>query len=138
LSAASAPQFNLSSEENLINLSGPCVALSAFDSMDNEKRIDTESLQREVVVEILRYLVAHPKAKDTISGIEKWWLSKNVSLEGRSKLHESLELLVLKGWLVSRGSPQSETIYSLNEKKVREIEEFIEEGSHKDEHDEDT
>ena len=94
--------------------------------MNNEITSDTDSLQREFVVEILRYLVAHPKAKDTINGIGKWWLSRTVSLEGRNKLSEALELLVSRGWLISRVSPQSETIYSLNENSVDEINKFIE------------
>ena len=94
--------------------------------MDNEKRTDTGSLSREFVPEILRYLVAHPKAKDTIRGIEQWWLSKSVSLEAKRKLEESLDLLVSNGWLIERCSPQSETIYSLNESKLDEIKQFLE------------
>ena len=89
--------------------------------MDNETSSDIDRLLRE----ILRYLVAHPKAKDTINGIAKWWLAKSVSLEGRSQLEQGLELLVAKGWLLSRYSPQAETIYSLNEKHLTEIEEFL-------------
>lgn len=90
--------------------------------MDNEKSIDIDSLVRE----ILRYLVAHPRAKDTISGIEKWWLAKSVSLESRSQLEQGLELLVSKDWLVRRCSPRSETIYSLNENSLTEIQKFLE------------
>jgi len=90
--------------------------------MDNETSSDIDRLLRE----ILRYLVAHPKAKDTIRGIEQWWLSKSVSLEAKRKLEESLDLLVSKDWLIERCSPQSETIYSLNESKLSEIKQFLE------------
>jgi hypothetical protein len=90
--------------------------------MDNEKSIDSDSLVRE----ILRYLVANPRAKDTISGIEKWWLAQSVSLESRSQLEQGLESLVSKDWLVRRCSPQSETIYSLNENALTEIQKFLE------------
>ena len=90
--------------------------------MDNEKSIDSDSLVRE----ILRYLVANPRAKDTISGIEKWWLAQSVSLESRSQLEQGLESLVSKDWLVGRCSPQSETIYSLNENALTEIQKFLE------------
>ena len=82
----------------------------------------------EFVLEILRYVVAHPTAKDTIQGIEKWWLSKSTSRETRSKMEQHLSLLVAKGWLIARGSPQSETIYSLNEKGLDEINEFLAKG----------
>lgn len=81
----------------------------------------------EFIVDILRYVVAHPGAKDTISGIEKWWLSKSISREGKRKIEASLDLLVSKGWLIGRCSPQAETIYSLNENGLTEINEFLNE-----------
>lgn len=89
---------------------------------------DPEELPRdEFVVEILRYVVTHPGAKDTISGIEKWWLSKSISREGKRKIEDSLNLLVSRGWLIGRCSPQAETIYSLNENGLPEIKEFLNE-----------
>jgi hypothetical protein len=88
--------------------------------------IDSVDLPRdEFVVEILRYVLSHPGAKDTISGIEKWWLSKSISREGKQKIVDSLNLLVSKGWLIGRCSPQAETIYSLNENGLSEIKEFL-------------
>lgn len=99
------------------------------DSMCNAKRSETEDpLRDEFVLEILRYVVAHPTAKDTIRGIEKWWLSRSISREGRQKMEQHLNLLVSKGWLVARCSPQSEAIYSLNEKCLREIHDFLAKG----------
>ncbi len=97
--------------------------------MRNGESTNQESLPRdEVVLGILYYLIAHPRAKDTISGIEKWWLSKSISPEGKRRIEESLKLLVSKGWLVARSSPQAETIYSLNEKSLLEITEFLSGG----------
>ena len=96
--------------------------------MDDDESNDTEKLS-EFVVDILRYVVAHPAAKDTVSGIEKWWLSPRLRREGKRKIGESLELLVSKGWLIERCSPQSETIYSLNEKGLSEINDFLKEGN---------
>ena len=82
----------------------------------------------EFVLQILRYFVAHPTAKDTVRGIEKWWLSKSLSSEARIKMEQHLNLLVAKGWLIGRGSPQSETIYSVNENNLAEINEFLTKG----------
>lgn len=82
----------------------------------------------ELVLQILRYLVANPTAKDTVRGIEKWWLSKSLSSEARTKMEQHLNLLVAKGWLIGRGSPQSETIYSLNANRLAEINEFLAKG----------
>lgn len=93
------------------------------------RALDPEELQRDdLLVEILRYVVAHPKAKDTISGIEKWWLSQSLSGEGRKKIEALLNSLVVTGWFIARCSPQAETIYSLNENKLHEIQEFLSKG----------
>ena len=92
----------------------------------NGKGVDAEEMPREeFIVEILRYVVAHPNAKDTSEGIEKWWLSQSTSRGGKRRIEESLELLVSKGWLIGRCSPQAETIYSLNEKSLPEIKRFL-------------
>jgi hypothetical protein len=98
--------------------------------MCNEKGIDSEELPRdELIVKVLRYLVTHPMAKDTINGIQKCWLSKSTSGEGKRKLEETCDLLVTKGWLIARRSPQSETIYSLNENGLSEINAFLNDES---------
>lgn len=79
----------------------------------------------ELIVEILRYLVLHPSAKDTVKGIEKWWLSGSASRGGKLPTEERLNSLVTKGWLIARSSPQSEIIYSLNEDRLAEIVTFL-------------
>jgi hypothetical protein len=95
--------------------------------MWNVKSIDSEEVPRnEVIIDILRYLVTHPSAKDTINGIEKWWLSKNIGREGKRQIADSLNLLVAKGWLIARRSLQSETVYSLNESCLSEIMAYLE------------
>lgn len=83
----------------------------------------------ELIVGILRYLLAHPRAKDTIDGIEKWWLPKDTSREKKRRLEETLNWLAAKGWLVARSSPQSENIYYLNENSLKEIRAFLEQDS---------
>lgn len=93
--------------------------------MENEPRIDRAQSQRHILLGILRYMVAHPKAKDTISGIEKWWLSQSVNPEGSRNLQTNLDWLVAKGWLNSRYSRESGTIYSLNQDRLPEIQEFL-------------
>ena len=49
----------------------------------------------EFVLQILRYVVAHPTAKDTVRGIEKWWLSKSLSREARKKIECIYEVGIL-------------------------------------------
>ena len=95
--------------------------------MRNGTSIDPDEMLRdEFVVEILRYVVGHPGAKDTSRGIEKWWLSPGTLREGRRNIEERLALLVSKGWLIGRCSPRAETIYSLNESCLPEIKSFLE------------
>lgn len=43
-------------------------------SFDERGEATQPIVSREFVFEILRYQVGHPKAKDTIDGVEKWWL----------------------------------------------------------------
>ncbi len=91
--------------------------------------IDPDEMQRDAfIVEILRYVVGHPGAKDTSRGIEKWWLSPGTLREGRWNIEERLDLLVSKGWLIGRCSSRAETIYSLNESRLPEISEFLKEA----------
>ncbi len=127
MTAVAMPQCPQAAHQNSPQLSyfslGPRVALSLSASMDNEKTTDTESSSRELVVEILRYLVAHPKAKDTLHGILNWWLS---GLGAKaSSVEDSLEFLVAQGWLLVRSSPQSGRIYSLNEVAIDQIKAFL-------------
>jgi len=88
-----------------------------------------EMARDELIVELLRYLVAHPRAKDMIDGIEKWWLPKGIKQEGKRRIEEAVNLLAAKGWLNARSSPQSETIYSLNENSLEEINAFLRKDS---------
>ena len=88
-----------------------------------------ETARDDLITELLRYVVAHPNAKDTLDGIEKWWLPQSTKREGKRRLEEALNLLAAKGWLNARSSPQSETIYSLNENSLEEINAFLEQNS---------
>ena len=88
------------------------------------ERFNSDDLPRDdLIVQILRYVVRHPTAKDTTKGIEKWWLSG--ASRGGTSTEETLKLLVNKGWLIARYSPQSETFYSLNENHLTEIKAFL-------------
>ena len=95
--------------------------------MWNVKSIDSEDIPpSDVIKDILRYLITHPSAKDTVNGIEKWWLPQNIGREGKRQIIESLNLLVGRGWLLARRSLQSGTVYSLNESALVEIKEYLE------------
>ena len=117
--------------KNIIHVLGITLATEQSRSNGSWEKAMTqnETTRDELIAEILRYVVAHPDAKDTIDGIEKWWLSKSTKREGKRKTEEALNFLAVKGWLNARSSPQSETIYSLNENSAEEIDAFLKDTS---------
>jgi hypothetical protein len=119
------------SNKNIIHVLGITLATEQSRSNGSWEKAMTqnETTRDELIAEILRYVVAHPDAKDTIDGIEKWWLSKSTKREGKRKTEEALNFLAVKGWLNARSSPQSETIYSLNENSAEEIDAFLKDTS---------
>jgi hypothetical protein len=42
---------------------------------ENPQGLDLTDLVRRAEADIVRYLLAHEAARDTVEGIEKWWLS---------------------------------------------------------------
>jgi hypothetical protein len=80
-----------------------------------------EKLERE----ILAYYAAHPDAKDTPSGILKWWFPANPSRWRIEEVATALESMTARGWLTSRRMRQAEQIYSLNKEKLGEIRIFL-------------
>ena len=80
-----------------------------------------EKLNRQ----ILRYLVEHPDAKDTVDGVIKWWLSEDLAGRGRKTVQEGLDMLVSKGWLTRRDVTSSEKIYGVMKDRLGEIKKFL-------------
>ena len=78
--------------------------------------------------EILRYLIAHPHAKDTLEGIMAWWCPKSGIERGKDEVQEILDLLVSRGWLTERETRPVHTIYGMNKDRREEIEHFLERG----------
>jgi hypothetical protein len=74
---------------------------------------------------ILGYLYSHPDAKDTVDGVEKWWLNDmEVSMDART-VQASLEHLVKLGWLVSREGRCTGVVYGLNEDRREKLRQFL-------------
>ena len=47
--------------------------------------------------EILRYLLEHPEAQDTIDGIADWWLTERRVRQGIAEVEAALRHLVKRG-----------------------------------------
>jgi hypothetical protein len=74
---------------------------------------------------ILGYLLSHPDAKDTVDGVEKWWLQgMEFSLDARS-VQGSLERLVRWGWLVSSDRQGAGVVYGLNSDRREKLLQFL-------------
>jgi hypothetical protein len=77
-----------------------------------------------VITEILRYLVEHPDAKDTIEGIARWWIQPQRP-EGdewkRDLVQGAMDELVARGWVVRRAITPSNVVYGLDKQHLTTI-----------------
>jgi hypothetical protein len=75
---------------------------------------------------ILQYVVKHPDAKDTLDGINEFWLSGGRVDHGKSEVRDALEFLSeTKHWLVKSKAGAAVTLYALNKPRLAEIQEFL-------------
>jgi hypothetical protein len=75
---------------------------------------------------ILGYLLSNPDAKDTVDGIEKWWInSMEIDMNART-VRGSLDHLVKMGWLVSYQRKGSAVVYGLNRDRRETLRRFLE------------
>jgi len=72
-----------------------------------------------ITTRILRYLIAHPDAKDTASGIARWWLRG--TKPRIDEIEAVLNVLVSQGWLKQRVNLVGETLYSVNKRYLSRI-----------------
>lgn len=81
---------------------------------------DRELLERQV----LRYVLQHPTAADSIEGVRLWWL-RDTGVVNAAELQIVLDELSKRGWLVTRGDRPEMQIYGLNERERTAVEQFI-------------
>jgi|RhiMetdeSRZDD1v2_1073273.scaffolds.fasta_scaffold388716_2 hypothetical protein len=75
-----------------------------------------------VITHILRYLLEHPDAKDTVMGVLQWWVPTHPS---ETSVQEALEVLVAQGWVTQRQTITSQQLYGLNKEKLEEIKAYL-------------
>jgi hypothetical protein len=83
------------------------------------------------MTEILRYLIAHPDAKDTVDGIARWWIAPpgdDAPRRGwtRDVVQEAIDELVARGWVVRRETTPSHVVYGLDRQHLNAITRVIE------------
>ena len=71
----------------------------------------------DVAEQILRYLVANPKASDTLEGVAKWWLMKQRLTESIVLVQGALKLLEDKGLVVERRNVDGGLLYMVAQRE---------------------
>ncbi len=74
-----------------------------------------------VMAEILRYLVEHPDAKDTIEGISQWWMPSHRKAPSRDAVQSAIDELLTRGWIVRRETSPSHVVYGLDKRHLDAI-----------------
>jgi hypothetical protein len=82
-------------------------------------------LRNRIAQQILRYLLDHPSAADSGTGVSLWWL-RNDDQVPQSVVREVLESLVQREWLQTHGKDVETRIYRFNTSKVDAVKRFTE------------
>lgn len=79
---------------------------------------------------MLIYVTENPDAKDTLEGINQFWLSPRRIPYGTDEVQAVLDFLVeTKGWLTkSSKAAASVTLYGLNKERLDEIRWFLQQS----------
>src|SRR5688572_27964963 len=75
--------------------------------------------------EILRYLLSHREAKDTIQGIKQWWLAEQAVEFSTGDVQSAVADLVAKELVVARTGADGRIHYRLNPSKASEAVEHL-------------
>ncbi len=76
---------------------------------------------------ILRYLLRHPDARDSVEGIAQWWLLAQRVEDEVENVKEALDLLIQEGLVEVEGAggASPRRIYRLNLRNKKAIESFL-------------
>ena len=83
--------------------------------------------QREIIRQILAYVIVHPQAKDTLEGISKWWGPKGHMESSIAEIQDGLNFLVARGWMRERVVTPTPKIYGMNKGRLAQIKAFLHE-----------
>lgn len=75
---------------------------------------------------ILEYLHKNPNAQDTLAGITEWWLPKQQITTQVATVKDALALLLAHELILEVRGKDSQSHYSLNERKWAQIETLLE------------
>lgn len=79
----------------------------------------------QIVRHILRYLIEHRDAQDTLEGIVEWWLVEQRIRQQTARVQDALDDLVKQNFVLVQTDNDARTRYRLNYREVNQISEFI-------------
>jgi hypothetical protein len=80
---------------------------------------------RPVIRAILRHLIAHPEAKDTLDGIALWWMSDCEVEPSAVAVREAVQWLVARGVMARRSIAPDLALYGAQGEKRRDLETLL-------------
>ena len=80
--------------------------------------------KQAIIQLLLRYLIEHLDAKDTLEGILEWWLLKDYARQ-REEVKDALNFLFSREWLTKRETHDYRILYGINQERREEINAFL-------------
>lgn len=66
----------------------------------------------DIASEIRRYLADHPKATDSLDGVQRWWLTPGAVEAPSLSVQQALDLLVQEGEVIKKMLPDGTVVYA--------------------------
>ncbi|MGA6828029.1 hypothetical protein ACO9S2_10490 [Nitrospira sp. NS4] len=79
----------------------------------------------QAVRTILRHLVEHPDAKDTLEGIVRWWGEPLLRTAEVEVVRRSLDELTDRGWVSVRTAGTGVRLYGLNKDRLDDVKRYL-------------
>ena len=77
--------------------------------------------KKQLADEILQYLVDHPNAQDTLTGIVKWWLLERTIAHRTQLVKEVLDNLVAEKLVTADVGSDFQIRYKINRRRIKTI-----------------
>ena len=75
---------------------------------------------------ILRYLISHPDAKDSLEGIRHWWLPSAERMPSKEDVEKAVAVIVARGWLEERIVTPMQTVFAVKRTAMKSAVEYLE------------
>jgi hypothetical protein len=90
-----------------------------------EKKPGVHCVGLKTLRAIVRYMLAHPDAKDTLEGVVTWWLRRDPTDKQRRDIKRAIDHLVKLGWVTTRRIPGRRLIYGVDRRRVSVMKAYL-------------